>query len=50
MTNSTLIIVLAIATLAIVAVILVYQRVSVKKAQDEHHHSAMTQGHPEQRD
>lgn len=50
MNNSTLIIVLALATLLIVVGILIYQRVNVKKAQVEHHHSAMTRGHPEQRD
>jgi flagellar basal body-associated protein FliL len=50
MDNSILIIALALVTLLIVVGVLVYQRFSVKKAQDEHHHSAMTRGHPEQRD
>ena len=50
MDNPTLIIALALATLLIVIGILVYQRMNVKKAQVEHHHSAVTKGHPEQQD
>ena len=50
MDNSTLIIVLALVTFLIVIGVLVYQRFNVKKAQDEHHHSAMTRGKPSQRD
>ena len=50
MNNSTLIIALALTTLLIVIGVLIYQRLNVKKAQDEHHHSALTEGHPEQRD
>ena len=50
MDNPTLIIALAIATLLIVIVALVYQRLHVQKAKEEHHHSALTEGHPEQRD
>ncbi len=50
MDNPTLIVTLAIGTLLIVIGFLIYQRMNVSKAQDEHHHSAITRGHPEQRD
>ncbi len=50
MGNSLLIISLAVMTLVIVICYLVIERVAVSKAQDEHHHSAITEGKPEQRD
>ena len=49
MNNSSLIISLALATLVIVVLYLVVQRFRVSKAKDEHHHSAITKGRPDQR-
>ena len=50
MSNSLLIICLAIATLAIVVAYLVIDRINTSKAKDEHTHSAMTKNNPTQRD
>ncbi len=50
MSNPTLIISLALATLVIVIGYLIYQSFAVKKAKDEHHHSAVTEKKPELRD
>ncbi len=50
MNSSILIGALAIVTLTIVAVWLVIERIGTEKAKDEHHHSAMTENKPEQRD
>ncbi len=49
MDNTTLVITLALSTLVIVVAYLVYQRFRVSKAKDDHEHSAITHGHPEQR-
>lgn len=40
---------LALFTFAVVIAIGVWQRAAVAKAKKEHHHTAMTAGHPEQR-
>ena len=40
---------LALATLGIVLVIAIWQRRVAAKSKDEHHHSAMTEGRPDQR-
>ena len=49
MDNSSLIISLALVTLILVVAVLLWQRYKVGKAKSEHHHSALTEGHPEQR-
>ena len=40
---------LALVTLGIVVVIAIWQRAVVAKAKDAHEHTALTEGHPEQR-
>lgn len=49
MDSSTLIISVVITTLLLVLCYAVWQRFKVSKAKDEHHHTALTEGHPEQR-
>ncbi len=41
---------LALITLAIVVTYLVIDRIGLEKAKSEHHHSAVTERKPEQRD
>ena len=47
--NGTLIWLLALATLVIAVGVAIWQRKAAAKSKDEHHHSALTAGHPEQR-
>ena len=49
MNNPLLIISLAMMTLVIVVFYLVVERIGLSKAKDEHHHSAITDGVPEQK-
>lgn len=49
MNESSIIWALAIVTLVAVLGIAIWQRGKVAKAKKEHHHTAMTEGHPEMR-
>ena len=49
MNNSSIIWGLAIFTLVAALVFAMWQRFRVEKAKKEHHHTAMTEGHPELR-
>ncbi len=49
MMDGTMVWALALVTLMAAVAIAVWQRKSISKAKDEHHHSALTQGVPGQR-
>lgn len=49
MGNDSLIWILALATLVIAVGVAIWQRRVAARSKDEHHHSALTAGRPEQR-
>lgn len=49
MDGSTIVWLLAIFTLGAGVAFGIWQRINVAKAKKEHHHSALTEGHPELR-